>query len=214
MKLTTSVLENDKQIIDSILDELINYLQPKFVESINATKSELSEALIKALKNEPEYQSLKTGKLRYEFGIPDTDVVDNIIELWARNFYIESKPLKRKGSQIVGSVFIGMIKQNFEDVLSSSDAIVYDNISNIALPWLNWLLLEGGKILVRNYEVKMGPNPRSRTGMAVMTESNKNWRVPPEFSGTIQNNWPVRAVDGMEKQIKKIILTQLERYIK
>ena len=207
-------MKSDKQIIDSIIDEIIRYLQPKFVKAINGTKSQLSQSLIKALKNEPEYQSLKSGKLRYEFGIPDTSVVDNIIEIWANNFFIEANLIKKRGSQITGSFFIGMVKENFEDVLSSGDALVYDNISNITLPWLNWLLLDGGKILVRNYEVKMGPNPRSRTDMAVMIESNKNWRVPSEFAGTIKNNWPVRAIDGMEKEIKKIVITQLERHIK
>lgn len=207
-------MKTDKQIVDLILDEIIKYLQPKFVKAINGTKSELSKALISALKSEPEYQSLKSGKLRYEFGIPDTGIVDNILEIWANNFFIEANPIKKRGSQITGSFFIGMVKENFDDVLSSGDALVYDNISNITLPWLNWLLLDGGKILVRNYEVKMGPNPRSRTDMAVMIESNKNWRVPSEFAGTIKNNWPVRAIDGMEKQIKKIVITQLERYIK
>lgn len=207
-------MKSDKQIIDSILDDIIRYLQPKFIKAINGTKGQLSQGLTKALKNEPEYQSLKSGKLRYEFGIPDTSVVDDIIEIWANNFFIEANPIKKRGSQITGSFFIGMVKENFDDVLSSGYALVYDNISNITLPWLNWLLLDGGKILVRNYEVKMGPNPRSRTDMAVMIESNKNWRVPSEFAGTIKNNWPVRAIDGMEKEIKKIVMTQLERYIK
>jgi hypothetical protein len=80
------------------------------------------------------------------------------------------------------------------------------------LPWLEWLLLYGGKIIVRDYRVKMGSNNRSRTGMAVMVESSgSNWRVPTEFAGTSNNNWVTRAINKIDNKILDILETELEK---
>jgi hypothetical protein len=69
--------------------------------------------------------------------------------------------------------------------------------------------LDGAKILVRQHEVKIGPSRYSRTGMALMVESKKNWRVPSEFSGTISNNWITRALENVDKEISDIIKNEI-----
>jgi hypothetical protein len=56
--------------------------------------------------------------------------------------------------------------------------------------------------LVKNFTVKIGPNKFSRTGMALMIDSNKNWKVPSEFAGSPSNNWATRALDKIEDKIK------------
>lgn len=210
MKISLRLLESDKDISNTILDAIISYMKPKIPTIVSNIKSKLPNIIKSFIVNEPEYQSLKSGKLRYEFGIPDVSVVDTIVDFWSNNFTVVSKPIAKKNNQIFYSLSISMIRQNFNDVLSLSDSIVYDNVSGITLPWLEWLLLDGGKIIVKNYEVKMGSNPRSRTGMAVMIESKKNWRVPPEFAGTISNNWITRAIDNINNEITNVIRQETE----
>lgn len=205
MRISLKILESEKEIVDMILSSLINHIKPKIPNLVRNIKQQLPSIIVEALVKEPEYQSLKNGQLRYEFGIPDTAVVDNIINLWANNFYIKSQPISKTNNQVKYSLFIGMIEENFDDVLSTNDSVVYDTVSGIFLPWLEWLLLEGGKILVRNYQVRMGPNPRSRTGMAVMVQSKKNWRVPNEFAGTVKNNWVTRALGNIDDQLVQLI---------
>ena len=61
--------------------------------------------------------------------------------------------------------------------------------------------------------MELGPNPNSRTGMAVMVGSNNNWRVPPAFVGTITNNWTTRAIDRIENQVGNIIQKTIENNI-
>lgn len=210
MRISLKLLESDKDISNAILDGIINYIKPKIPNIVNSIRNRLPSIITLFITSEPEYQSLKSGKLRYEFGIPDVSVVDNIVNFWANNFTITSQPITKKNNQIYYSLSIGMIKENFNDVLSLSDSVVYDGVSGINLPWLQWLLLDGGKIIVKNYEVKMGPNPRSRTGMAVMIESKKNWRVPPEFAGTSTNNWVIRAVNNINNEIIDVIRQETE----
>lgn len=210
MKISLRLLESDRDISNAILDAIISYMKPKIPTIVSNIKSKLPNIIKSFIVNEPEYQSLKSGKLRYEFGIPDVSVVDTIVDFWSNNFIVVSKPIAKKNNQIFYSLSISMIRQNFNDVLSLSDGIVYDSVSGITLPWLEWLLLDGGKIIVKNYEVKMGSNPRSRTGMAVMIESKKNWRVPPEFAGTISNNWITRAMDNINNEITNVIRQETE----
>lgn len=210
MKISLKLLESDKDISNAILNGIINYIKPKIPLIVQNIRNKLPNVITSFIINEPEYQSLKTGKLRYEFGIPDVSVVDNVVNFWANNFTITSQPIAKKNNQIHYSLSIGMIKENFNDVLSLNDSVVYDSLSGITLPWLEWLLLDGGKIIVKNYEVRMGPNPRSRTGMAVMIESKKNWRVPSEFAGTINNNWITRAIDNINNEITNIIRQETE----
>ncbi|MFM7852641.1 MAG: hypothetical protein ACKO96_12190, partial [Flammeovirgaceae bacterium] len=71
----------------------------------------------------------------------------------------------------------------------------------VLLPWLSWLLYEGVSPIVRGYDVKITGNIYSRTGGALMIKSNKNWRVPGEFAGTVTDNWVTRAIDSIEKDI-------------
>jgi len=213
MKISLRLLESDKDISNTILDAIISYMKPKIPTIVSNIKSKLPNIIKSFIVNEPEYQSLKSGKLRYEFGIPDVSVVDTIVDFWSNNFTVVSKPIAKKNNQIFYSLSISMIRQNFNDVLSLSDSIVYDSVSGITLPWLEWLLLDGGKIIVKNYEVKMGSNPRSRTGMAVMIESKKNWRVPPEFAGTIRNNWITRAIDNINNEITNVIRQETENLL-
>jgi hypothetical protein len=79
-----------------------------------------------------------------------------------------------------------------------------------SLPWLKWLLFEGSKPLIKNYSVKFGSNKRSRTGQAIMISSNKNWKVPSEFAGTVTNNWITRAIDRASDKILQDIQNIIE----
>ena len=92
------------------------------------------------------------------------------------------------------------------------EATVTDNQGQ-KLPWLEWLLLRGNQIIIRNYQVRMGASPYSRTNMAVMVQSKKNWRVPMEFAGTITNNWTTRALDKVDAQIIDNIINSIEATI-
>ena len=78
--------------------------------------------------------------------------------------------------------------------------------SGYSLPWLKWLLLDGSAILVPNHSVVFGPNPKSRTGNAIMRlDKNRGWSVPSQYQGTESNNWITRALDNAAPEIEKLI---------
>lgn len=214
MKIEFNLTSSDKEIQNAILSSIREVVQTIFDASIPPIRKSISTKVYNALTSEPEYQSLVSGKLQYEFGIPSSaQKVNHIIHIWSDNIIVQTIPIKITGSSIVGGFSLNMIKDNYDDVLYNDAAIVVDNKTGSVLPWLEWLLLYGGKIIVSNYEVKVGPNPYSRTGLAIMKPSKRDWRVPAEFAGTKDNNWVTRALNRLDEDIPNIIKQEIEKNI-
>lgn len=214
MRLSFNLLDSDSDIKREILNSLRIEIDSLFKKVLPSIKDKIRYEVKAALVSEPEYQSLISGQLKYEFGIPTSQQVNNIIDIWINNISVDYSGVKTNNMGLAASLSLNMIESSYNDVLASEGAIVIDNLSGAALPWLEWLLLFGGKIIVRNYRVKLGPNSRSRTGNAIMIESSgNNWRVPPEFAGTSSNNWVTRALSKVDSKIIDILEKSLESAI-
>lgn len=212
MKLSLKILESNSQIQQSIMEALLPQIDDYMKDTISITRKELGPILRNAIMNTPEYESLISGKLKYELGIPDGgNKIAGLLDIWTKNLYIEYVSPKIMSGKIKSSFSISLVKSSFDDVLSTDFAYVVDNIYQYRLPWLEWLLLEGNKIIVKKQEVVMGPNPRSRTGFALMRGSNKNWKVPAEFAGTIRDNWITRAIDNTEEDVNNLLERALQQ---
>lgn len=205
MIFSVKILETDSQIRQMILDSIKEHVQKAINLSINPISSEIKLLVASALRAEPEYQSLIGGTLRIEFGIPNTSVVDTVIAMIIDTLKVTNNPVKTTNFGLTGGFVMTMIKSDdINGIISTDPAIVNDTNKGHQLPWLEWLLLHANQPIIRNYEVKIGPNPSSRTGMGIMVESNKNWRVPPEFAGSEKNNWTTRAISRIDSQLPKI----------
>jgi hypothetical protein len=215
MKISIKLLDSPSVISIKILSAMISHLQPAFTKTQQALQQVLPKIVKDALVLEPEYASLLSGQLRSELGVPDADSkIDQIFNAWSTNLLVENKPISIKGSGLFGGFSINIIKSDFSDIISLPAAVVVDNTSGSIIPWLQWLLLEGNQILIRDYKLRMGPNSRSRTGNAIMVSSSKdNWRVPPQFAGTINNNWVTRAIDRLDDTVLSYIEKELERHL-
>lgn len=206
MKFSIKILENDAQINKAVLDALLPEITQFMNNAISIIKKELPIILQNAIVNTPEYASLLNGKLKYEFGIPDSNTkLSGLIDAWIENIrYPYMKPTI-VGNKIKSTFEANAIRVDFAEVLYSDDALVIDAIRGYNLPWLEWLLLEGNKTIISKQEVVIGPNKFSRTGNALMRNSSKSWKVPSEFSGTITDNWITRAIDGVEGNIQSLL---------
>ena len=69
------------------------------------------------------------------------------------------------------------------------------------LHWLKWLLEKGHSIIVVNYHFT--PSSGGRSGGGVMSTGGA-WRIPPEFAGTLDDNFITRAFSGREGDIESI----------
>lgn len=202
MKFKLDLIDSSREIEKNILLALQTTLEQAINNSIRDLSDKVKDIVKKALQSEPEYSSLKSGELRYNFGISDSSNVDIVVEKLVDTLEIEIKPIKITQKGISGGYTINMINsQDFGGVLSIDAAMVVDDKGGYRLPWLEWLLLRNNEFIVKNYEIKLGPNPASRTGNAIMVQSNDSWRVPPAFAGSKDSNWTTRALEKVDKEI-------------
>lgn len=204
------IVETNEDISSKILKALRPQVNSYFKNVFEKIKDNLSNLVISAITSAPEYNELISGRLKAEFGIPDSSSrLQRILEVW-KNITFKYKSVKNDGKQLVGSFELSMIKQDFSDVINLAEASFVTEKGS-TLNWLEWLLLFGDQVIIKDYNVILGSNPRSRTGMAIMSGSvSGKWSVPSEYSGTINNNWITRAIDNADSSINNLITTSLE----
>lgn len=206
MRFNLQILENNKEIQNKILDSMLNPINKIISRGISKIKNNLPGVIQTAIINSPEYESLLSGKLQYELGVNDINVkLTNLLNVWTTNIIYDYQQPSITNNRISCRFSAKMIRADFSDVLYADFASVQDTLRGYSLPWLQWLLLEGNKTIIKNHEVVFGPNRASRTGFAIMKPSNRSWRVPPEFAGTQTNNWITRAIDSASPQIYSIL---------
>lgn len=191
----------ESKILRALKPELNKYLEKVF----NRVKPKILQTVTSAITNSPEYDSLLSGDLKYEFGLPDSSSrVASILKFW-QNIVVDYKKVSINNNKLSGGFSLSMIRGDYSDVLSSS-AAVFTTEKGTDLNWLEWLLLFGNKTIIKDYVVEFGANPRSRTGKAIMRGVQKGkWSVPSEFAGTQNNNWITRAIDSVDSEINSIL---------
>lgn len=206
MKASFRLLDSSKDIQNKILQALLLEIESVMNSAVSVIKKELPTIVFSGITAAPEYQSLVSGNLQYELGIPDPiNKISGLIDLWTNNIqYSYAKPII-SGAKIISKFSASMIKVDFSDVLYSDYATVYDTARGYSLPWLEWLLLYGNTTIIPGYQVVIGPNPSSRTGYAVMRNSTGFWKVPSEFSGTISDNWITRSLEKIGPDIDSLL---------
>lgn len=211
-KFSVDLLESDKQIADIILKELVQELNSRLTPLYKEAASYIRHTVLDSIKAQPEYISLLSGSLKYEFGLPDSSSrLNAILGIIDQSLFVEYKEPRINGQNINGGFFIGMVNNDFSDILSLGAATLVTEKGS-PLEWLKWLLLEGDKIIIGGYDFKIGNFKNSRTGGGIMSPSfSGSWRVPPEFSGTIQNNWITRAIESIESTIDNYLVSLLQK---
>lgn len=213
MKFSLKLLESDSEISKRILDEMRLKIEKAINTSISGISNEIKILIGDALRNQPEYTSLVAGTLKAELGIADNSSVVNVINALIETLSVKNNGVKVSAKGLSGGFVLTMMKSDdMNGVIFSEAANVVDS-KGYSLPWLEWLLLKGNEIIVKNYSVKYGSFGYSRSGMAIMTPSSDSWRVPPQFSGTEKDNWTTRAINSVETSVYKIIQTNIEKHI-
>jgi hypothetical protein len=150
MNISLKLLDSNSNIQTKILDALAKQLKSGFIKAAQRIKKQLQSMVREAIQSQPEYNSLLSGQLKDELGIPNpTTSVNAIVDVWAENVQIITTPVSVAGSKIKGGISIGMIKQDYADVLGMDEATITDSKTGSVVPWLYWLLLGGGGILVK-----------------------------------------------------------------
>jgi hypothetical protein len=210
MKLSLKIIDNNKDIYNSLLKallpDIINYMD----SAIIMIRRELGGIVKKAIFSSPEYSSIVGGDLKYQLGLVDGgSKIEGLLEFWINNISYEYQRPAIKNNMIKSSFSASLIKSDFSDVLGSEYAYMTDNLRGYSLPWLEWLLLNGTAIIINDYTVTMGYNKYSRTGGAVMTNGG-SWSIPSQFAGTVGDNWITRSLETASLDIDNLLKKALK----
>lgn len=214
------------ELVDSI-PQITKVLMGEWVRLLNAAaraakpkiESRVKELIITLLPRTETYKSLMNGALQAHFGLTSNEVggkLDDITKLIADSVKVIATPFKYNRT-ITGGLEISAFYADFA-YLTKSDAGHVTTKKGQPLPWLDWLLLQGDRIIITDYVIHFVSHPDSRSGQAFMVESTSGfWRVPPEFSGTAANNWITRMLEEdstlIEDALADIVIGEIENVL-
>lgn len=197
----TDSIKSIEQNINKAIAELANDILNKNLTKIVSSVKNLIPLWILP---QPEIVSLLSSSpdsLAGQFGIKGSasSIVDSIVNSVVNATEVEFVPFSPR---LKGGLELKFQPSNFSNLLNLPDGhTVYRGGD---LHWLDWLLKRGDSIIVTNYQY----NPQTglgRSGLGNMVGGG-SFRVPPQFSGTEDNNFIIRAFIGpeQEKQITSI----------
>lgn len=210
MTITLKLLESVGQIESNILSALSNQFNASMKSKKNKILQDVKTLIPLWISSQPEMQSLLSNdpaSLVGQFGITisPTSIVSSIISSIVNSSTISITPYDKKLTG--GGIELNIQPDNFTNLLGLSQGHSVYQDGN--LHWLDWLLNLGDAVIVVGYQY----NPKTGLGRSKLgnMKTGGSFRVPPEFSGTEQNNFITRALIGsdQEKQIIKIFETVL-----
>lgn len=206
MKFGTKLLESITKISGSIVSGIAQQVKALFKKAQPKIQKDLRQLIGNAIRSQPEYSSLKSGQLRYEFGLADTSIVDSIVDRFVESIYVTTNVVNSSNTNIDAQLIFTIIAdEDLGDILSSNEAAIITEKGE-TLPWLEWLILRGSEPIILTHRILIKPSRYSRTGQAIMVPTKSgSWRVPPFYVGTIENNWITRAISSIESQIGNVL---------
>ena len=209
MKASIDIIETNEQIQQLILKALLRDVGKTMTKSAKILKSKLPSIIESAIISQPEYTSLVSGTLREEFGIPDAaSKIEKLLQVW-KNVEVNYTRPTIKGGQIFSKITIYAIRSDYSDVMGLSAAFQKTKKGQ-NLPWLDWLLNQGDKVIIKEYEIVDGKK-NGRAGKKVMKKNVKGkWSVPSSFAGNPNNNWITRAIDSVSSIIERTVEESLK----
>ena len=142
VKINLTIKESEAEINRRVIKSLSKSLNEAAMKALPEIVNKIKVAVVNRIKSSDEYAELQGGTLQAQLGVPNSNSrLERITDIWISNISIKRKPIRAMGSnRITGGFSIGMIKNDWSDVLATSDAN-YTTEKGKNIPWLEWLLI-------------------------------------------------------------------------
>lgn len=206
--LSFNAAEFERQLLRRAQD----YIRAALLRQVPRVRVQVQEAVDAAVRGSPEYHSLLAGDLRALFGIAQPQpVLEAIVGAVRNSVHVTFTPPR---GAVLGGLQVSVLRRDLSDVLAVPGGSYVSRSTtrntDILVPWLEWLLLVGDRVVVTDFEVKTGGGGFSgtRTGQAVMVQPRRRgprgFQVPSGFSGTVDNNWLTRCLGQVVGPVQAI----------
>lgn len=207
---------DNAQIQRVLVEGLMEILSAAVTQSVPVIRERAQLVIREAIQKSDEYDSILNGKLWHELGIVNPGrCLSAIIARIEESVEVAVLPFRHNGRELTsGGLRLQAVQANFEDILGLPEA-TFQSVSKrngtvYDIDWLQWLLTGGGSVIIDDFHF-VGRTRGSRTGYGVMAKSG-TWAVPPEFAGTIQDNWLTRAMLTVIPVLTDIIFEEIVRH--
>lgn len=200
---------------DKLLEAMAKELNKMLRASLRVFETRVRELIEKAIKESPEYASFQGGQLQAELGVRSPNpVIDSIISVLQSCVKATLNPLHVSGGSFNGGVSLMIYTGDLAKVLAVPGASFVSENAHTEIDWLNWLLTQGDRVLIQQWEFSPGGLGRSRTGLGIMIHTKQPWRVPAQFAGTEDDNWLTRSLSKLEGPVSEALEAELGRNIR
>jgi hypothetical protein len=201
IKITSGIKKIEKDINRALARDL----DVRIGKNRNKVLRAIKTASIVWLESQPEIISLRQtsvpGSLSSIFGINEGEadsIVNQIVQAISESINLNVGKSNQFSKTLIE---LNFQPKDFNNLLSISGAKTL--IEGGSIPWLEWLLTKGDAIIISGYYYKPLFN-KGRSGGGLMIPGGV-FRVPPEFSGTVENNFITRTFEGKQEEIGVIL---------
>ena len=204
MSISIVLTESEGQIGKNINAAIATYINDILSKNLNNIVNKVKLLIPNWIMSQPEMVSLSSSdvlSLAGQFGIVSgVGAAQAIAKTVAQSTLIK---FVKYSNNLKGGLELQFQQADFNNLLSLREGhTVYQGGD---LHWLDWLLKRGDAIIVSNFQY----NPATglgRSGLGNMIGGG-SFRVPPQFSGTPDNNFITRALVGpaQEQEITNIL---------
>ena len=197
MKIIDAFKKINKAVISS-LNEIISKRK-------NAARYKLSRSIDGWIRSSPEIESLLAdgfpNSLSAQFGLRQgsaEQAVEDIVNAIVSSIQVDFKKIDKN---FTGGIEFKWQSTTFSNLLGLSSGHVFTE-KGTDLHWLDWLLMQGDKVIVVGYRYQAASAGRSGGGRMI---PRGVFRIPPKFSGSVNDNFITRALSGKEQEIFSIL---------
>ena len=204
--LTIKLTDSVKDIRSKVNVGIADHINGIFANKRSYLTKEISYLIGVWVRSQPEMLSLATSSndnsLRGHFGLPDgseTNAVDMIVKSIQQSTEISIKKIDNK---LQGGITFRCQPSHFANLLGLPVGHTQTKPPHENLHWLRALLESGLSPIVVGYHYTPGKGfGRSHIGRMAISGA---WAVPPDFAGTLDNNFITRAFDKKEKDLNAL----------
>ena len=216
IEITTSPSEFKKMVMQAIADH-INSIAIKIAADVTET---IKPLVYDAVHDCHEMQALRSSDLRAAMGLNPSqarDVSKQIAESVSSSLIVESGKVTPKNLSTMISIYVQ--PAGLDNVLSVGGSTVdYTSTEGkqVTIPWLDWLLTEGDRILVSGFALELGQGLGRSWGGRMVEAPTGSWRIEPQYAGTLTDNFVTRALaeKKLESAISKEIMKSVNKRTK
>lgn len=205
-KIFLELVDNNSKIKKDLDKALAKELNKILASKARDVEKDIKTAISGWISKSTEFQALQEegvlNSLNAQLGLlpgQGSLAVEQIRSAILSSVIVEVSSAKTRKIENI-NLTISVQPSDFSNVLGLSSAFIITEGST--LEWLNWLINLGTSTVVFGFSYT--PSIDGRSGGGKM-DLGGSWRVPPQFAGTIDDNFITRTLNNHDAQIKEIL---------